>query len=194
MVRPSCRAERREEICEAFERCLARHGLGGATVAAVAEEVGVAPGLIHHHFDDRNDLLLELIRLLARRFRRELPGERDPARYLDLYITAALGRRGRRRQVTARAWVGLFAEAIQRPAVRRLLRRALDAEVRRLTRVAERAGLAAEPAEQLAAGMVATIIGALCFGAIMPARAQGFAAPWLAAAVAAHLSSATAEA
>jgi TetR/AcrR family transcriptional repressor of bet genes len=190
MVRPSRRAERRQQICEAFERCLARHGLGGATVSAVAEEAGVAPGLIHHHFDDRNDMVLELIRMLARRFRDELPDEDDPARYLDLYVTAALGRRGARRQRTARAWVGVFAEAVRQPAVRALVRRALDAEMRRLSAVAERAGLGARAAEQLAAGVVATIIGALLFGALMPARAQGFAAPWLSSAVAAQLSKA----
>jgi len=102
MARPSNRQARRRQICEALERCLARDGLGGATMAAVAAEAGIAPGLIHHHFEDRHDLVLELIRLLARRFRDELPDEPEPSRYLDLYVTAALGRRGARRRATAR--------------------------------------------------------------------------------------------
>lgn len=187
MVRPSRRTERRREICEAFERCLGRDGLGGATIAAIAAEAKVAPGLVHHHFDDRSDLVRELVRELARRFRRELPKEEDPARFLDLYVTAALGRRGRGRQRTGRAWVGIFAEAIQHADVRDMLRRALDAELGRLTTVAMRGGLPPLEAERLAAGMIATILGSLLFGAVMPMRAQGFAAPWLAAAVAGQL-------
>jgi hypothetical protein len=70
-----------------------------------------------------------------------------------------------------------------------MVRRALDAELARIATVAQRAGLSPASAEQLAAGMLSTIVGALVFGAIMPARAQGFAAPWLAAAVAAQLPS-----
>ncbi|MEQ9321217.1 MAG: TetR/AcrR family transcriptional regulator [Polyangiaceae bacterium] len=187
MARPSRRLERRRQICEAFERCLARDGLGGATVAAVATEAGVAPGLIHHHFDDRSDLVRELVRELARKFRNELPDEDDPQLFLDLYVTAALGRRGARRRQTARAWVGIFAEAVRRSDVRELVRRALDAELTRLASIARRAGLSSSEAEQLAAGVIATIAGALLFGAIMPTRAQGFAAPWLASAIRARL-------
>lgn len=72
MGRPSTRVGRRRELALAFERVLAAHGVGGATIAAVAAEAGVAPGLVHHHFRDREDLVLELVRALAARFRGRL--------------------------------------------------------------------------------------------------------------------------
>src|SRR5262249_8644759 len=50
MGRPSNRAKRREEIVRAFAKVLANHGYAGATIAAVAAEAEIAPGLVHHHF------------------------------------------------------------------------------------------------------------------------------------------------
>lgn len=179
MPRPSNRPQRRRELALAYERVLARHGVGGATLAKVAEEAEVAPGLIHHHFEDREDLLLEVIRQLARRFRRSLPEATEPERTLVAYVDAALSLRGPARPVTARAWVGVLAEAIRSRRVARLLRRALRAELDRLARLLVDAGLSEPAAERAAAGVLSGILGALVFGALFPTRARGFAAPWV---------------
>lgn len=61
MGRPSNREARRAEILGAFARVLADHGYAGATIAAVAVEADVAPGLIHHHFRNKQDLLTSLL-------------------------------------------------------------------------------------------------------------------------------------
>jgi TetR/AcrR family transcriptional repressor of bet genes len=54
MGRPSKRDERRIDIVRALSEVLARHGLGGATIVRVAHEAGVSPGLLHHHFEDKD--------------------------------------------------------------------------------------------------------------------------------------------
>ncbi len=180
MARPSNREQRREDLVRALEAVLAEHGLGGATVAKVADEAGVAPGLVHHHFSDREDLMRALARSLMERFRHQIPDERDPAAYLRAYVDAAVALRPTRGKTAARAWVGLFAEAVRSASVRRIVQRALQTEVERLE--ARFAALGDDPrrAKENAAGLVAGIIGCLVFGAIVPNTAVGFAAPYLA--------------
>jgi TetR/AcrR family transcriptional regulator, transcriptional repressor of bet genes len=69
MGRPSNRDARRAQIVAAFARVLAAHGYAGATVAAIAAEAGVAPGLVHHHFENKDELLGALLRTLVAAFR-----------------------------------------------------------------------------------------------------------------------------
>ena len=129
MGRPSNREERRREILGAFARVLADHGYAGATIAAVANEAGIAPGLVHHHFESKDDLLRSLLALLIERFRdrvRSWEGEGDP---LDAYADAALGLGPRADQLAARCWVGLFAEAIRNRSLYDQMRRLLDTEI-----------------------------------------------------------------
>lgn len=67
MPRPSIKAERSEEILDAYERCIARHGVDGATLERIAEEAGVKRSLIRHYLGNRDELLAALIdRFFAR--------------------------------------------------------------------------------------------------------------------------------
>src|SRR5262249_23661299 len=61
MGRLSKREERRAQIVAAFARVLAEHGYAGATIAAVAAEAEVAPGLVHHYFAGKAELLATLL-------------------------------------------------------------------------------------------------------------------------------------
>ncbi len=178
MPRPSNRTEQRRAIAEAFERALATHGLGRATMAAVANEAGCAPGLIHHHFDDREDLVTELVRSLIARFESTLPHEADSRAFLEAYVDRALALKPQAGRTAAKAWVGIFAEAIRSRRVAALLQRVLRKELRRLSRSFCAEGLSPQQAERKAAGMVATILGCLVFGALLPNTAAGFAAPF----------------
>lgn len=129
MARPSNGETRRREIVLALERVLARTGLAGATIAAVADEAELAPGLVHHHFADKEELFSELTRSLYERFRAV---SRDQS--FHGVLDAALAIRGARGVRAARAWVGLFAESLRSPQVHKQLRRVLSAELRRLDR------------------------------------------------------------
>ncbi|MEO0960858.1 MAG: TetR/AcrR family transcriptional regulator [Pseudomonadota bacterium] len=57
MARPNLKSERREQILDAFERCVARYGLSGATLDLVSEEAGLARPLIRHNVGNREDLI-----------------------------------------------------------------------------------------------------------------------------------------
>ena len=57
MGRPSLTSERREQILDAYEACVARHGVEGATLARTAQAAGLARPLIRHHLGNREALL-----------------------------------------------------------------------------------------------------------------------------------------
>ena len=61
--------ERREEILAAADAAFAKHGFRGASLATIAQDVGLSqPGLLHH-FPSKEDLLLEVLRLRDERQR-----------------------------------------------------------------------------------------------------------------------------
>jgi AcrR family transcriptional regulator len=57
MARPSIKAQRAEEILDAYELCVVRYGVEGSTLERVAEQAGLARPLIRHHVGNRDDLL-----------------------------------------------------------------------------------------------------------------------------------------
>jgi len=67
MGRPSVKDERREQILRAYETCVARFGVEGASLEKIAEEAGLARPLIRHNVGNRDDLLAALVeRFLSR--------------------------------------------------------------------------------------------------------------------------------
>lgn len=174
MGRPTNRAERRAEILDAFARVLSDHGYAGATIAAVAAEAGVPPGLIHHHFENKEDLIQTLLKDLIARFRqrvRMFEAEVDP---LLAYVDGALKLDERSDVAAARCWVGVFSEGMRNPSLFRRLRRFIDLEI---STVQERGGNGF--GAQQAGAVVAFVIGALVLGAFAPRKTAGFAAPAL---------------
>lgn len=172
MGRPNLRAKRRAEITSAFARVLARRGYAGATVVAVAEEAGIAPGLVHHHFDDKADLLKSLLDDLIARFRRRTTSKEAGTDALSAYLAAALELDDSADANAARCWVGVLAEAVRQPALGEQVRLLVDTEIEGIRR---RAGGRLSPQESGA--VLAFVMGALVMGAFAPTRTAGFAAP-----------------
>ena len=56
--------ERRSQILRAASRVFAASGLAGASMAQIAEEAGVARGLVNHYFGTKKELYLEVIRVM----------------------------------------------------------------------------------------------------------------------------------
>lgn len=157
----------------AFARVLASHGYSGATIAAVAVEAGVAPGLVHHHFESKEELLLALLRAMLDQFRRRVAGyeAEDP---LLAYVDGALKLDERSDVTAARCWVGVFSEALRNPVLFRQVRRLIDTEIAAVEQ-RSRYQLGAHEA----GAVLAFIIGALVLGAFAPQKTAGFAAPAL---------------
>ncbi|MCK5797560.1 MAG: TetR family transcriptional regulator [Deltaproteobacteria bacterium] len=171
MGRPSNRAARRQELLGAFARVLADHGYAGATIAAIATEAGVAPGLVHHHFDDKAELLTALFDDLMARFREGVRRHESDADPLDAYVRAALSHDAHADQIAAKCWVGLFAEALRNPFLFRKVRRLVDQEISMIER---RSGGAFSALD--AGAILAFVVGALVVGAFAPRKTAGFAA------------------
>jgi len=174
MARRSVRDERRAEIVEGFARVLAEHGYAGATIAAIAEKTGVAPGLVHHHFTDKSDLLESLLDTLLARFRSRIRLFEDSDQSLNAYAEAAISLKKGVDIVAARCWVGVFAEAVRSPRLFARMRRLVDSEIETIRR---RSSNRLDTAD--AGAVLAFIIGALIVGAFAPRKTAGFAAPAL---------------
>jgi len=59
--RPSTKDQRRSQILDAFETCIARYGVEGASLERIAEEAGLARPLIRHNVGNRDELLQALV-------------------------------------------------------------------------------------------------------------------------------------
>jgi TetR/AcrR family transcriptional repressor of bet genes len=174
MGRPSKRAERRKEIVQAFARALAEHGFARATISSVALEAGIAPGLIHHHFEDKDDLLFSLFQDLVTRFRDRVHRYEARDDRLLAYVDAALKLDESADITAARCWVGVFAEAIRTPTLFGQVRHLIDTE---LDTIQSRAG--GKISAHDAGAILAFVIGSLVMGAFAPRKTAGFAAPSL---------------
>jgi TetR/AcrR family transcriptional repressor of bet genes len=137
----------------------------------------MSPGLIHHHFNSKEDLLDSLLTMLMGRFRSRLRTaleERGAESELSAYADAALRLDAKADAIAAKCWVGVFAEAIRHPALFQRVRRLVDAEV---VHVRELSGRRLD--DHKASAIVAFVMGSLVFGAFAPRKAAGFAAPSL---------------
>jgi TetR/AcrR family transcriptional repressor of bet genes len=201
MARPSNRAERRHTLAVAFGRLLAERGYAGATMAELARASGLRQGLVHYHFESKQEILLALLEHLAHgleaRVAARTTASSTPHQALLAYIDAHVALGDDADPTAVAAWVTLGVEAVRQPEVREAYARAVDAELSRLEALVEAAlasrstddaspersagGAAHRPpapdARALAAGIYATIQGAYHLASTVPARVPaGFAA------------------
>jgi AcrR family transcriptional regulator len=57
MARPSLKEQRTAQILDAFETCVAKYGVEGATLERIADEAGLSRPLIRHNVGNRQDLI-----------------------------------------------------------------------------------------------------------------------------------------
>ena len=62
---PEPQLDTRGRIVGAGVRCLAREGVAGASMAAIALEAGVSKALLHYHYHDRATLLAEIVERIS---------------------------------------------------------------------------------------------------------------------------------
>ena len=71
MGRKDLSDERRNQILDAFELCIIKSGLFGATLTTVAEKAKINRGQIHQYIGDRDALLSALVERLIKRYRED---------------------------------------------------------------------------------------------------------------------------
>ena len=91
MGRPSVQEQRTAEILTAYELCVARHGLDGATQERVAAQAGVKRTLLRHYLGNKDEMVEALIKHVVARFNSEtdqmiaaLPKTARPKALLDI--------------------------------------------------------------------------------------------------------------
>lgn len=140
MARPSNNEARREQISDALIRVMAKRGYDGASVADIAKAARLTPGLVHYHFDTKQEiLLLALDRLVARHVSgleaRLAQVVDDPAAALDAFIDFHLGLGADADPEALACWILLSGEALREPKVRDDLERGLRLLTDRLSRL-----------------------------------------------------------
>lgn len=186
MPRPSNTAERRAEIVQGLLTVMATEGYAAASIVKIGAAAGLSPGLVHYHFESKQQVLVALVdhlvgvvdgRIHAR------TGASDSARlraFIDAHL--ALGEGADPRAVAA--WSVIGAEAMRQPEVQAAYRDALGRSLERLvalvapvlTANGQRAGT--RRPRLVAATILAAIEGAYRIAASAPGLLpDGFAAP-----------------
>lgn len=115
-------SERRAEIVDALLRVMADQGWAKATIARIAREAGLTPGLLHYHFPSKQAILLELVHRIESehetRMKKVSAGAKTPTERVKAMVLAYL-KAGDEEDASAMAsWVTIVAEAIRQPEVR----------------------------------------------------------------------------
>jgi TetR/AcrR family transcriptional repressor of bet genes len=152
---------RRRQLIDAAIASIHEFGLADATVARIAAKAGVSPGIVHHYFTDKDDLLFATMRRMLAELRADLLSRlacaSTPAQRLDAVIEASFAPAQFTPDVMA-AWLALYGNAGQSPKLARIvrlyhrrLRSMLVGPLRELARAPE--------ADALAEGIAAMIDG-----------------------------------
>jgi TetR/AcrR family transcriptional regulator, transcriptional repressor of bet genes len=176
MGRPSNTEERRAEIVLGLRRAMARLGYARATVAEIAREAGLAPGLVHYHFADKAEILRTLVDGLVATARGRIEARVAAASTararLDAFIDALLARGPDDDTDAAACWALVGAEAVTQPVVRALYAEFVAEIATRLGALLVAAchaeGRSGDGCRALAGALVATIEGYFALGSAVP--------------------------
>ena len=120
--------ERRNEILETTCQVVVERGFAATRVADVANKLGVSTGLIHYHFDTKDELLAEALAYAARadlaRLEAEVAEGDSPLDKLNrvflLYSPAEA-------EPGWMLWIDSWGEALRNPALKKISQRLDDA-------------------------------------------------------------------
>lgn len=131
MAREKNTDQRREQIVDALQAVMSREGYEKATVAAVAREAGLAPGLVHYHFASKQEILVCLVEHLSTKvqLRFDELAVKSAGTGLDVALRALVERGPGADARAVACWTVIAAEAIRQPAVREVFERAVRAQV-----------------------------------------------------------------
>ena len=113
---------RQREILDAAVRVIAERGFAATRIQDVAAFLGVSTGLVHYHFESKDELLNAAFRHAAeadiRRLEKSLAESVDAVEQLDRLIREYLpGGRGEKGWVL---WIDAWGEALRDPGLRRI--------------------------------------------------------------------------
>ena len=136
MGRPSNKAQRRAEIVVALQNVIARLGYENASIQVISKEAGITSGLVHYHFQNKQEILLELVQSLAEKASNRYQALKESAsnaeERIEAFIDAALALGDGSDEKAVAAWVVIGAEAIRQQEVRALYQRTINFQLAEL--------------------------------------------------------------
>lgn len=122
MARPTNTTQRRAEILQAFLQVMAEQGYAKATIQATAKAANMRSGLLHYHFKNKQEILIELIKQVCaeaeNRYLILLKTAQTPMQKIKAFIDARLAKGDGENPQAVAAWVVIGTEAIRQPEVR----------------------------------------------------------------------------
>ncbi|MBM3599808.1 MAG: transcriptional regulator BetI [Alphaproteobacteria bacterium] len=148
---------RRRQLIAATISSVGRYGYGETTVLRISKAAGVSPGIIHHYFGGKDELLEAAMRSLLEQLRQEVIGRLSkadgPRARLSAIVDGNFASSQFEPQAVA-AWLAFWAEARHAPKLGRLQqinRRRLHSNLRQAFGLLGEAEWADRAAEGLAA-------------------------------------------
>jgi AcrR family transcriptional regulator len=137
--------ERRDEILSATWRVIARDGIDGATIRAIAKEASCSRGILGHYFHDKEDILGSALLLSHRRVGARMTAAADGLSGLEALRAAMLEALplDRRRDLEAQIEISFWGRALGNTAMSELQHSEFDrlwSRLRGLLRQAADAG------------------------------------------------------
>ncbi|CAO3360946.1 transcriptional regulator BetI [Azospirillum palustre] len=150
---------RRRQLIDATITSMGEHGLADTTVQTISRGAGVSPGIIHHYFGGKDELLSATMRSMLQQLRddatQRLATADSPRARLEAIVDSVHGHVEPR---VVAAWLGFWAQAPHNPALARLQRinaRRLHSNLLHALRPL----LPPDRAERVAVGLAAMIDG-----------------------------------
>jgi len=142
MPRPTNTEERRAQIVRGLIAVMAKRGYDSASTSDIAAHAGLTPGLVHYHFKTKLEILIEVVRTLARDHAAAVDAalavSDEPREQLAGFIDVHLGTGQHANRDALACWVLATAEAVRQPLIQREVDRVLTELVGRLVAIIER--------------------------------------------------------
>lgn len=138
MGRQTNTQQRRAQIVSALMNVIVRKGYSGASIQDIAREASLTPGLIHYHFESKQEILITLFERLEALVNQRMEsglqelGQGDPPAALDAVIDAFLRLDDSADQRAVRCWTIISAESVNNPELARVFRKVIYKQLRQL--------------------------------------------------------------
>jgi len=176
MARRSNTDERRAQIVAALLAVMAKHGYEGATIGDIAAKARLVPGLVHYHFANKLEILVEATRVLAadheHALEQAVSGAADASQALAAIVDVHLGLGAHADAERLACWIQIAGEAIRHPQVRAEFRAVVASLARRIEEAIRRGVAAGELACDDPAAAGAAITAAIEGYFVMAATAR----------------------
>lgn len=123
MPKLGMRAVRRSQLVNATVELIREHGVAGASVSEISAKAGLATGMVHHYFADKNALLeatmWELIHRMSRHMFALLAEARTPTERVLAFVDGNLSAQSMTRE-NVKVWLSFWGLVPQNPRFARI--------------------------------------------------------------------------